>query len=118
MVMTRTEIDGKPARRAATTTEIIGLDQKSRNVQTNEIFHWQPREDTFTYSGQSKILEENMKKLGVDEEEVKQELRRRRTVLEWMANSGIRRHTEVANIIREYYANANRVFQKARVGMK
>ena len=31
---------------------------------------------------------------------------------------GIRGYGEVANVIREYYANPNRVFQKARVGLK
>jgi len=35
-----------------------------------------------------------------------------------MVKKGIRRHTEVANIIREYYANPARVFQKARIELK
>jgi len=38
--------------------------------------------------------------------------------LEWMVHNGIRRHTDVANVIREYYANPKRVYQKARVGLK
>jgi flagellar protein FlaI len=118
MVMTRTEIDGNPARRASTTTEIVGLDPKTKDLLTDEAFCWQPRGDKFTFSGHSHIVEENMKRLGIDEEEVKRELHRRMTVLEWMVNNGIRRHTEVANVIREYYANPNRVFQKARVGLK
>jgi hypothetical protein len=35
-----------------------------------------------------------------------------------MVQQGIRKHIEVANVIREYYSDPNRVFQKARVGMK
>jgi hypothetical protein len=35
-----------------------------------------------------------------------------------MVQQGIHRHGEVANVIREYYANPNRIFQKARVGLK
>jgi flagellar protein FlaI len=59
-----------------------------------------------------------VKKLGVNEEEVNRELNRRQTVLDWMTSRGIRRYTEVANVIREYYANPDRVYQKARVGLK
>jgi len=59
-----------------------------------------------------------MKKLGANEEDVGRELHRRKVVLEWMVHEGIRRYTDVANVIREYYANPNRVFQKARVGLR
>jgi len=118
MVVTRTEIDGKPARRASTTTELVELDPKTKDVLTEEVFHWNPREDSFAFSGHSSILEKNGKKLGVSEEETKRELQARKAVLEWMVQNGIRRYTDVANVIREYYANPNRVFQKARVGLK
>ena len=59
-----------------------------------------------------------MKKLEIDEGTVKRELNRRQTVLDWMTSKGIRRYTEVASVIREYYANPDRIFQKARVGLK
>jgi hypothetical protein len=59
-----------------------------------------------------------MKKTGLTEADIRRELLSRKTVLKWMAQQGIRRHSDVANVIREYYANPNRVFQKARVGLK
>jgi flagellar protein FlaI len=118
MVVTRTEIDGKPARRTGTTTELMELDQKTKNISTEEVFHWNPKKDMFAFSGHSTILEKHEKQLGISEEDIKRELFSRRTVLEWMVQSGIRRYTDVANVIREYYANSNRVLQKARVGLK
>ena len=118
MVVTRTEIDGRPARRTNTTTEIVELDLKTKNFMTEEIFNWNPKEDKFVFSGHSSILEKHAKKLGTSIEEIRRELQARRTVLEWMAHKGIRRHSEVANVIREYYANPSRVLQKARVGLK
>jgi flagellar protein FlaI len=118
MVMTRTEIEGKPARRASTTTEVLNLDQERKNILTEEVFHWNQRQDTFIFSGHSAILEKHMKKLDVDEENIRRELLRRKIVLEWMVHEGIRRYTDVANVIREYYTNSNRVFQKARMGLK
>jgi flagellar protein FlaI len=118
MVMARTEIEGKPARRTSTTTEVIELDPDKTNILTEQVFGWNPKLDKFSFSGHSTILERHMKKQGVNEGEVKRELGRRQTVLDWMTSKGIRRYTEVANIIREYYANPDRVFQKARVGLK
>ena len=118
MVMTRTEIEGKPARRTNTTTEVIELDPKRRNIITGEVFRWNQKTDKFVFSGHSTILEKNMKKLDISEEAIRRELHRRKIVLEWMVRKGIRRYTDVANVIREYYVNPNRVFQKARVGLK
>jgi len=118
MVMTRTEVEGKPARKVSTTTEVVELDQKKMNILTEEVFRWNPKEDKFVSSGRSTILERNMKKLDTDEEDVRRELKGRKTVLEWMAHKGIRRYTDVANVIREYYTNPNRVLQKARMGLR
>ncbi len=117
MVMSRTEIDGKPARRTGTTAEIAGFTPET-GITTEEVFHWNQRFDAFSYDGHSSILERQMKKMGISEEDVRRELNRRQTVLDWMTSRGIRRYTEVAGIIREYYANPDRIFQKARVGLK
>jgi flagellar protein FlaI len=118
MVVTRTEIDGRPARRTSTATELVELNPTTKELISEQVFHWNPKDDRFVFSGHSSILEKHVKKLDINEEAVKRELHARKIVLEWMAREGIRRHTDVANVIREYYANPNRVFQKARVGLK
>jgi flagellar protein FlaI len=116
MVQIRTEIDGKPARRAFSIAEMAGLDPKTKEFQINEVFRWNARNDSFVYSDHSEILERNMKKFGLDENEVRKEILRRKAVLEWMAKNNIRRYNEVANVIREYYADPARIYRKARVG--
>jgi flagellar protein FlaI len=118
MVMTRTEIEGKPARRVSITSEVLGLNSKTKSILTEEVFRWNLKEDKFAFSGHSNLLEKHMKKMDIGEEDIKREMHRRKTVLEWMVRKGIRRHMDVSNVIREYYANPNRVFQKARVGLK
>jgi flagellar protein FlaI len=118
MVMTRTEIEGKPARRISTTAEVIELEPKRKDIITEEIFRWNPKGDKFVFSGHSAILDRHMKKLDINVEDIRRELHQRKIVLEWMVREGIRRYTDVANVIREYYVNPNRVFQKARVGLK
>jgi archaeal flagellar protein FlaI len=118
MVMSRTEVDGRPARRINTTTEVLGYDTEKGNIKTEEISAWNPKFDKFSLLKKSVLVERHIAKQGISEEDVKRELYRRQTVLDWMAREGIRRHTDVANVIREYYANSERVFQKARVGLR
>jgi flagellar protein FlaI len=118
LVMERTEVNGKPARRASVTTEIKPYDSKVGEISTEEVFRWNPKFDKFSSTGASFLLDRHMKKVGLTEDDVKRELQYRKAVLDWMVQQGIRRHGEVANVIREYYANPSRVFQKARVGLK
>lgn len=115
-IQVRTEIDGKPARRTSSVTEVIGFDPRTKELLTNNVFRWIPRSDSFQYTGRSHILERNMEKIGISEEEVHEELKRRKAVLEWMARRNIRRYTEVVNVIREYHANSDRIYRKARIG--
>jgi len=117
MVQLRTEINGKPARRVTTVTEVTSMDPRTKELLTNEAFRWDAKNDTFEYSGRSHILERNMKKIGLQEDQVQEELRRRKKVLEWMAKNNIRRHGDVSTIIREYYIDPERVYKRARLGM-
>jgi flagellar protein FlaI len=118
MIQIRTEIDGKPARKAFRIAEMVGLDLETKDFVTNDVFQWNAKTDSFAYSGHSHILEKNMKKFGLEEGEVRKEILRRKMVLEWMAKNNIRRYTDVANVIREYYADPARIYRKARVGTK
>jgi len=117
LVQGRTEIAGKPARRALSVTEIVGLDPRSKDILTNQVYKWDARNDFFTFSGRSYVLQRIMEKTGLREPEVKAELQRRKMVLEWMVKNKIRRYTDVAGLIREYYADPTRVYRKARVGV-
>jgi len=114
-VQLRTEVDGKPTRRTRAVTEIVGLDPKTKELITNEVYRWDARSDTFEFSGHSHILEEKMNRKGLNEDEVRKELHKRRTVLDWMVKKGIRKYPDVVSVIRDYYADPNRVFRKARL---
>ena len=116
MIQLRTEIEGKPSRRALTVTEMVALDPKTKELLTNDVYRWDAKHDAFLYSGRSYILERNMKKLGLNTKEIQEEIHRRKTVLEWMVGNKIRRYTDVAAVIREYYANPIRIYRKARMG--
>ncbi len=116
LVQGRTEIGGKPVRRAISVTEMVGLDKKTQEILTNDLFRWNPGTDSFSHLGRSYVLERIMKKLGTNPQEIQAELQRREMVLEWMAKNDIRRYSDVAGVIREYYADPMRVYHKAKVG--
>jgi len=118
VVQLRTEIDGKPARRIHTVSEMVELDPETKDFVTNEVYKWDPKHDAFSYSGRSHVLQKNMEKMGLSEEEIGEELRRREVVLEWMARNNIRRCSDVSTVIREYYANPDRVYRRARLGTR
>jgi len=117
MIQARIEIGGKPVRRALTVTEVTGLQPRSRDLLTNDVYRWDPKSDSFASVGRSHILEKIRKKNGLTKEDVEEEVRRRKAVLEWMVKEKIRRYTDVANVIREYYADPARVYRKARMGV-
>ncbi|MCW4016208.1 MAG: type II/IV secretion system ATPase subunit [Candidatus Bathyarchaeota archaeon] len=116
-VQLRTEVDGKPVRRTRSITEIVGIDPKTRELLTHEVYRWDARTDSFVYSGHSHLIQERMKRKGLNEKEVQTELNQRKTVLDWMVKQGIRKYTDVVSVIREYYADPTRVFRKARLGI-
>jgi flagellar protein FlaI len=118
MVMARIEIEGRPVRRALTATEILEFNPKTDKILTEDVFRWKPKRDEFEFLGHSSILEEHMRKHDLSEEDIKEEIQRRKMVLAWMVKKGIRKYTDVANIIREYYTNPVRVFKRARIELR
>ena len=118
VIQVRTEVNGKPARRVSTVTEIVGMDPKTKEILAHEVYKWDPKSDSFVYSGKSYVLERHRERLGLTKKEVENEIEKRKAVLQWMVENNIRRYTEVAKVIREYYADPDRVYRKVRVGVK
>jgi flagellar protein FlaI len=113
----RVRVRNRTVRRLSHVAEIVGLDPVSKEVLTNDVFRWDPKRDSFTYSGRSIILERIMERYGLSEEFVKRELERRKLVLDWMVKNKIRRFDKVGAVIREYYADPERVVEKAKLGL-
>jgi flagellar protein FlaI len=107
LVQKRVEYQGKPVRRTVAASEIVGLDPRSGEILTNEIFKWNSSKDTFDYTGRSYILERIADKKGISVEEANEELERRVKVVEWMTERNIRNYKDVSNTIRSYYENSS-----------
>lgn len=113
LVLKRMDIAGKPARKTISTSEIVGLDPRSGEILTNEVYRWNPAEETFAYTGRSYILERIAEKTGITPEQALEEINRRKKIVEWMVKKNIRNYKDVSNVIRNYLENPQSMLAEA-----
>ena len=97
-----TRVKNKRTRRCKQIIEIIDIDPTTKEILTNEAFRWDPVEDSFIYSGKSYVLERIRADKDMSREEMTDELRKRKEIIEWMNNTNIRAFRDVANIVSRY----------------
>ena len=113
LVQKRVEIGGKPVRKTVSTSEIVGLDPRSGEILTNEVYRWNPAEDTFDFTGRSYIIEKIAEKTGITTEQASEEIQRRAKVIQWMVKNNVRNYKGVSNIVRSYLENPEPILAEA-----
>jgi flagellar protein FlaI len=116
-VQSRLKINGRPARRLVQLTEVLGIDPSSGEVDLNDVYRWDARTDSFTYSGRSQTIERLAERAGAAVDTVREELLKRKTVLDYMVKKNIRRYHDVGGVIRDYYADPAKTFERARLSL-
>ncbi len=111
-IQIQTRINGRRVRRTKQLVEIVGVDPHSLEVITNEVFKWDPSRDDFDFSGKSYVLEKIMVKINYSQERMRDELRTRKRILDWMVLNDIRKADQVAQIITEYYVRPQAVLAR------
>lgn len=117
-VQSKVRLSGKFMRRTVAVTEIAGVDPVTNELLTNPVFKWNPREDNFTFYGRSYIVERIRDSLGSSDKECWEEIERRKTVLRWMVKKKIRHWEDVSTVVREYYSNPEKTFERSRRGLQ
>ncbi len=115
IVQSRVRVGDKPVRRTLNVTEIKGYDREKDEIVLNKIARWEPNGDRHIMEGESEVLKRIAERRGITPDEAKSEVSKRRVVLNWMIKRGARRYLEIGNMIREYYADSERVFKRALV---
>ncbi len=115
-IQARTQVNEKPARRTMVATEMVGMDPRTQEILTNDVYRWNSVDDSYYFTGRSYMLEKIAREMGLRESEVHEELRKRKTVLNWMVKNKIRRYVDVSNIIRQYYSSPEKMYRKAESG--
>ncbi|VVB62018.1 Type II/IV secretion system protein [uncultured archaeon] len=105
-------VKNKRARRCKQIIEIIDIDPTTKEILTNEVFHWDPIEDKFIYSGKSYILERIRGEKSINREGMVNEIKNRTALLDWMNKNNIRDFKKVATLIARYIDNPADVMKK------
>jgi flagellar protein FlaI len=116
-VQSRLRINQRPARRLVQLTELLGIDPSSGELDLQDLYKWEARTDSFTYSGRSQIMERLAERAGIAPERVSEELQRRKIVLDYLVKKKIRRFKDVGGVIRDYYADPLRMYERARLSL-
>ncbi len=111
-VQGQTRVDGDLVRRVVDVTEIVGIDDKTGDLLTNQVYAWNATRDTFTFQGRSNILEELRRVRNASTGEIEEDWARRTRLLEWMVEHGIRHISDVSHVIAAYYADPDRVMER------
>jgi len=108
-------INDKSIRRIIKIAEIAGLDDKTGEIKTHDIFRWNPNDDKHEYFGNSLVLEKIKERVGVSNDDITYELEKRKTALDWLVQNNIRGHKEVTTNILDFYSNSDRFYEKKRL---
>jgi len=108
-------VGNKSARRIIQISEIDGIDENTGEIKTNTVFRWNPSNDTHAYSGKSIVFEKIKERDAETDEHINYELTKRRVALEWMVKNNIREHKKVSGVIKEYYEDSERFYERKRV---
>jgi len=108
-IMTHTK--EKNQRRVREVVEIISVDPRTEEVKTNLVFLWDPVTDTISKVNNSQIIPKLVESKGRNIEDAKEDLERRKTVLEWLVSKNIKDFLEVVNYINMFYKEPEKLFQ-------
>ena len=104
--------EGKGIRKAISVQEI-----KSSDSYHNS-FKWDPKSDYFNSQMEdSEMLKRISNQTGKTMEEILEELEKRKIILNWLVQRGIRSYDKVAEIIGKYYRDPNSLMKKIEYGV-
>lgn len=113
-VQVQARFGGQRIRRNKTLIEILDIDPRTNELITNEVFKWNAASDEIRFSGKSYILEDIMEVKGWSDSRMREELKRRQEILEWMRIKKIRHFQEVGKVLLSYYRDPETVMELVR----
>jgi flagellar protein FlaI len=108
-------IQGRSIRRIMQISEIAGLDNDTGDILLNDVFSWDPINDKHVFSGRSVLFEKYGQRYGESTDQIMYELNKRKTTMEWLVKNNIHKHKDVANTLKEFYANPEKFYEEKRM---
>lgn len=109
LIMVHAREKGKSARRIKEIVEVEGLDVKTNEIKTRQIFVWDPINDKYEKVGESLKVQELITAKGGRLEDAKAEIETRKKILEMFIAKGIKDFNEVNNYINTYYKEPEKI---------
>jgi flagellar protein FlaI len=88
------------------------MDPKTKELLTNEVFSFNPRKDDFEYYGRGHLFDRIAEQQNISDKELLEEFERRKKVITWMKEKGIRHYLQVGEIISAYYKYPDEVIKR------
>ena len=113
-IQVQVKVGDERVRRCKTLTEVVGVDPRTGELLTNDVFTWDASQDMFQYSGRSYVVESVMESRGWTEEKVRDELKRRQDILEWARDKNVTHFTDFTKIVVAYNREPEMVMKRVR----
>jgi flagellar protein FlaI len=107
LFLVHVKIKDRYVRKLNEVIEIKGV--KDERPIISQVFKWNSISDKFELKGKSKTLEDIANLIGLTEDSLKEELRVRKAILEWMLEKKIFDYRDVSNIINGYYTDPEKI---------
>jgi flagellar protein FlaI len=114
-IVRRLVVNNISKRRTISVSEMLGWDKNTNDFKIQDIFRWDAEKDEYNYLGQSPLLEKTAETYGWSKDEIDNELKKRKTILDYMVRKHIRTYENVSKLILDYFSDSERVYRKARV---
>ncbi len=103
--------DGKSTRRAT------GVQEIKTAIDYHSAFKWEPKSDYFVpHLEDSEMFKRITEQTGKSMDDLLEEFEKRKTVLEWLVQRGIRSYDKVSQAIGKYYRDPNSLLSKIEHG--
>jgi len=101
------------ARRAKSLVEITSIDGETGEARENNVFSWIPAKDEFKFNkGSDYAITKIARNKGLDLEDVKEEIKTREALLEYMYENSVMDWKDVARVISEYLRNPKKTLDE------
>ena len=107
-------VDGRRVRRVKNVMEVLEIESGSDNLLTNRVFEWDPRSDSFFFSGRSFIIEKIAKETGKDKIDIINEIKRKAEYIKLMNDKNLIYYKDVNKAINMYYVDSETAFKKLK----
>jgi len=110
MLIKRLRRGGKYVRRITGLYEVLGYD-KRKGVDANKVFGWDPKNDEYIIENKSMLLKQIAEQNGIENEDIKKDLRNKQHVLNYMQNEQIKHYRDVGDVISRYYSDPESIMK-------